>query len=592
MATSVSNRTIEDIKNRVNISDVVGQVVALKQSGENFKGLCPFHNEKTGSFVVNDNKRIFTCFGCHKSGDVIEFVKEYYKLTFVEAIEKIASEYNIPIETSASNVSYDKYYHANSLAAKFFFDSLTKKGMNKGLAYFSKREMKPETIVKFGLGYADESWDSLYNFLKSNNVEENTMLELGLIAKSKNGNYYDKFRNRVMFPIINTSRKVIGFGGRAIDPEDMPKYLNSAESAVFKKKYNLYGLNMSKEHIGKADGLIIVEGYMDAIALYQSGIKNVAATLGTALTTDQARLIRRYTKNVVLSYDSDSAGRQAALRGMEVLQNEDLKVKVLHVSDGKDPDEFVKKNGKEGFLKLVEGALPFCDYKIENAKLDFDLNDEEGKLGYLKKVTGILKNFSPVEQEIYAKKVAEELKISESALKLELQGESLIDVDSVKHNQRRENKTNTKEEVSNIERDLIRLVTRDQTYIERILEFPVMVENEPAQIIMGALMDSAFSENGLDLEDVRNNLDNHLCSIFDEIMENIPVSGSEEEIFTECVSTYKIRKLEKEEKKIITQFSLLDSDTESSHDEEVAELMVRLKDIQERIQIEKENRGQ
>lgn len=592
MAASFSHETIDNIKNNVNIVDVVGQVVPLKRAGSNYKGVCPFHNEKTPSFVVSETKQIFTCFGCGAQGDSIEFVKKYYNLDFTEAVEKIAREYNIPIKKTGRGENFDKYYEANTLAAKFFYNAFTRT-KNKGYPYMVNRGISKEVMVKFGIGYADEEWESLYNFLKSKGVEDKTMLELGLVSRGKNGKFYDRFRNRVMFPIINTSGKVIGFGGRAIDPNDNPKYLNSPESKVFKKKNNIYGLNLSRQSIGKENFFILVEGYMDTIALYQGGVKNVGATLGTALTENQAKLIKRYTKDVVLSYDADEAGRNAALRGMDILKSEGCKVRVLHVTDGKDPDEFIKKNGKQAFLDLVDNSLQFCDYKIESAKVGYNLDIEDDKLEYLKKVTAILKTFSPVEQDIYAKKVANDLKISEGALKLELKGENLIDVEQVRPKPKFEQeKEEQVEEVSYIEKDLIRLVTRDESYIDKILSFPQMLESDISQRIMGEIMECACSESGLDCDKVMERLDDRARNVFTEIMENIPVGGNEEEIFSECVSNYKIKKLEEEEKRIITQFSLLDSDTESSHDDEILKLMKKLKEIQEKIQIEKENRGQ
>ncbi|MFR7991313.1 MAG: DNA primase, partial [Anaerovoracaceae bacterium] len=372
-----SNQTIESLKNQVNIIDIVGRCVPLKRAGSNYKGVCPFHSEKTPSFVVSEQKQIFTCFGCGASGDVIEFVQRYYNLDFNEAIEKIAGEYGITLEKNAYNDRREIYYKVNKMAAGFFYRAFTERA-NKGYAYMKRRGISPAVLKKFGIGYADEQWDSLFRYLQSQGVDKKIILELGLASESR-GKCYDKFRDRVIFPIINTAGKVIGFGGRAIDGRDNPKYLNSPESRIFQKKNNLYGLNISRQSAGKAGYIILVEGYMDVIALYQSGVENVAASLGTALTENQAKLIKRYTKDVVLSYDADGAGRAAALRGIEILKSEDCKVKVLHVDDGKDPDEYIKKNGKEAFLQLVQGALPYADYKLESAKTGFDLNSDEGK---------------------------------------------------------------------------------------------------------------------------------------------------------------------------------------------------------------------
>ena len=354
--------TVEELKNQINIVDVVGRVVPLKRAGANYKGVCPFHSEKTPSFVVSEQKQIFTCFGCGASGDVIEFTKRYYNLDFAEAVEKLAKENGIEISIGGKrNSDKEKYYEINKEAARFFYRAFTEE-KNPGYSYMKKRGIDDAILKKFGIGYADDSWDSLYRYFKAKGTDEKVLLELGLISE-KNGKYYDKFRNRVIFPIINTSGKVIGFGGRAIG-EAMPKYLNSPENIIFQKKNNIYALNISKQDVGREGYGILVEGYMDVISLYQHGVRNVGASLGTALTENQARLLKRYTKKVVLSYDADAAGRNAALRGIDILSGEGIKVKVLHVTDGKDPDEFIKKNGKEAFIKLIDGALPMIDYKL------------------------------------------------------------------------------------------------------------------------------------------------------------------------------------------------------------------------------------
>ena len=287
-------------------------------------------------------------------------------MDFNEAVEKLADEYGIEIQKNSHKDDREKYYEVNREAARLFYRNLTEK-KNPGYTYMQHRGIQDSTIKKFGLGYAEDSWNNLYDYFKKKGTDEKILIELGLISK-KGDRCYDKFRNRVIFPIINTAGKVIGFGGRALDNEAMPKYLNSPENKVFQKKNNLYALNSTRQDIGKEGSAIIVEGYMDAISLYQNGVRNVTASLGTALTENQAKLINRYTKNVILSYDADAAGQKAALRGIEVLRGENCKVKVLHVTDGKDPDEYIKKNGREAFLRLTENALPYIDYKLGGGK--------------------------------------------------------------------------------------------------------------------------------------------------------------------------------------------------------------------------------
>ena len=412
---SAGNNTVDEIKSRCNIVDVIGRVVPLKRAGSNYKGRCPFHNEKTPSFVVSETKQIFTCFGCGATGDVLSFVEKYYQLDFMQAVEKLADEYGITVRRGFhKSENKEQAYQINREAAEFFFRALRERA-NPGYSYMKKRGIAPETLNKFGIGYADSQWDSLYRHLTAMGFKKEKLLELGLISQSK-GKYYDKFRGRVMFPIMNTSGKVIGFGGRIVG-EGEPKYLNSQESSVFLKKNNLYGLNITRQEIGREDQAILVEGYMDVVSLYQSGVRNVSASLGTALTENQAKLLKRYTDNVVLSYDADQAGINAALRGLDILHRENCRVKVLHVTDGKDPDEFVKKNGKLAFLKLIDQALPFADYKLSLLRKSFDLTTTEGRVDFLRQAARVLSDLSPVEQDIYIKKLAEETKISSGCYK-------------------------------------------------------------------------------------------------------------------------------------------------------------------------------
>lgn len=411
----------DELKAQLNIVDIIGREVTLKKSGSNYVGLCPFHNEKTPSFSVNEGKQFYHCFGCGKSGDVIGFVQEYYKLPFMEAVEKLATENGIKLperRSSGPRIDYDKYHGINAKAARFFYNNLGTRG-NKGLAYLKKRGLSKETITAFGLGYAPASGTALVDHLRSEGVSDDDMLKLGLANSGKNG-LYDKFRDRVMFPIINTQDKVIGFGGRAI-ADIKPKYLNSPESEIFLKKNNLFGLNLTKKEIDREGRAIIVEGYMDMISLYQNGVKNVAASLGTALTINQARLLCRYSKNIVLSYDSDSAGINAALRGIDVIIAAGGKPRVMHVTDGKDPDDFIRAHGRDAFIKLADNAMPATDYKLRLAKRGFDLSNDMDVLDYIERVVPILRELGPVELDIYARKLSEEFGISESAIMMAVQ---------------------------------------------------------------------------------------------------------------------------------------------------------------------------
>ncbi|MBQ1422536.1 MAG: DNA primase, partial [Firmicutes bacterium] len=332
MVQRTSGVTAEELKDQLNIVDVISRVVPLKRAGSNYKGICPFHNEKTPSFIVSEQKQIFTCFGCGATGDVIEFTKRYYNLDFVEACEKLGRENGIEVEfrKGTENKKRDRLLSLNRTAARYFCKVFFE-AKNPGYTYMRSRGMDDATLTKFGIGYADPEWDSLTNYMKSKGASDDELIELGLSSRSRDGRLFDKFRNRVMFPIINTSGQVIGFGGRKIDEKDEPKYLNSPENLVFRKKNNLYGLNTAKQEVGEGKPAVIVEGYMDVMGLYRYGLKNAVASLGTALTENQAKLIKRYTREVVLCYDADSAGINAALRGIDILSDQELKVRVFHV---------------------------------------------------------------------------------------------------------------------------------------------------------------------------------------------------------------------------------------------------------------------
>lgn len=575
MSFSFSKEAIEDLKSRIDIVDVIGRQVQLKRAGANYKGLCPFHNEKTPSFIVSPQKQIFTCFGgCGASGDVVSFVMRYYNLEFNEAVEKLAKEYGIDIVKSQHrNDDREKYYEINREAARFFYRNMTE-GPNRGYSYMRRRGIEDRTIKKFGLGYAPDSWDSLYGYFKEKGTDEKLLLELGLLSQ-KDGRYFDKFRDRVIFPIINTAGKVIGFGGRALDDKAMPKYLNSPENRVFQKKNNLYALNSTKQDIGKAGTAIIVEGYMDAISLYQNGVRNVAASLGTALTDNQAKLINRYTKNVVLSYDADAAGQKAALRGIEVLRNEGCKVKVLHVTDGKDPDEYIKKNGRDAFDKLVEKAIPYTDYKIEAAKRDIDLGTEEGKIDFIRRITPILSDLTPVEADIYIKKAARDTGISEKAIKMEIPVNNKREQSSGAVRQEKQGTNGIS--VSNIEASVLKCLFIDPQLSEALLPYMDMFESELSR----RAVNIAFEEYGLkgdfDKRTIMDRLDPDESMALQESIDKVQIKGNEKEVLTRCIHRWEYGRLEKEEKKIIDMLTLADADKNEPAARDLAEKLMRIR---------------
>lgn len=410
---------IEKIKEQNDIVDIISENVRLKKSGRNYTGLCPFHNDKSPSFSVSSDKQIYKCFSCGEAGNVITFVMKYKKLTFLEAAKYLADKASIPLEIAGQENNKvlrkkELLYKVNVDAARYYFASLQK--IKTAKEYFLKRGIKEETIKRFGLGYAQDSWKGIINYLRTKGYKNDLLLEAGLISKNeKTGNVYDRFRNRVMFPVFDVKGKVIGFGGRVLD-DSKPKYLNSPETMIFQKGVNLYGLNFAVKNGLQEDYIIIVEGYMDLIALHQSGITNVVASLGTALTVNQARLLKRYVSKVIISYDADLAGQTATLRGLEILRNAGFDVKVLTVPEGKDPDEFVRNNGKEAFLRLAKDSLPLIEYRIKKVSEGINLKDGNELVKYGEKFADILVELNPVEKDVYIKKISEETSIKEQAL--------------------------------------------------------------------------------------------------------------------------------------------------------------------------------
>lgn len=412
----ISEEVIQKIKDLNDIVDVVSEKVKLRKAGHNYLGLCPFHSEKTPSFSVSQEKQIYKCFGCGESGNVITFVMKTRNLPFIEAIRFLGDKVNISVDSNddkhrESLNKNNKLFKINVEAARYFFSNLRyDKTANN---YFKARGIAENIIRSFGLGYAKNNWNGLLYYMKKKGYSELDLIEAGLIIQ-KNNSFYDRFRNRVMFPVFDYRGRVIGFGGRVLD-DSKPKYLNSPETALFKKGINLYGLNFAiKTNINRT--FIIVEGYMDCISLHQYGIKNAVASLGTALTKNQAKLLKRYADKVIISYDADAAGQMATLRGLKILKEVGLEVSIIKVPEGKDPDEFVKNNGREAFMRLIDNALPIVDYRLNEAFDRVNLKDNESVIKYIREVSDIIEDLDPVEKDVYIKMVSEKTDISEQAI--------------------------------------------------------------------------------------------------------------------------------------------------------------------------------
>ena len=417
---------LDELTARNPIEDVVGQYVSLKRSGSNLFGLCPFHGEKTASFSVAPDKGIYYCFGCHKGGSVINFQMEIEGLSYPDAVRALAKRAGMEVPEDEQYQSryrqQERLWALHKEAARFFHSQLYAPVGAQALEYAYGRGMPKAVLTRFGIGYAPDSWSALVDTLRKKGYSDQELRDSGLVTVSKkNGNLFDRFRDRLMFPIIDVRGNVIGFGGRIMNDKDKnaAKYLNSPETLIFNKRKNLFALNLAKK--SKLGYLILVEGYMDAIALHQYGFDCAVASLGTALTEDGAALLSKYTEEVVLIYDGDTAGQNATKRAIPILEKAGLQVKVLQMRDAKDPDEFLKKFGADRFKLLLEESSNRVEYQLKAILKKYDIRDDDQKVKYLQESAELICTLSSsVQREVYAGRVAEVAKISMDAMKLEV----------------------------------------------------------------------------------------------------------------------------------------------------------------------------
>lgn len=422
---AIPEQFIDELVSRTDMVDLVGNYVRLNKKGNNYWGLCPFHSEKTASFSVSPDKQICYCFGCHKGGGAINFVMEMENMSFVEAVRHLAQRAGMTVPESDYDTGRKEkrelLLEINKQAARYFHSQLYSPVGAAGLEYLRSRGLSQATLTNFGLGFAPDSWDGLLNHLAQQGYDKKTVLEAGLAVSNDKGRIYDRFRNRVMFPIIDVRGSVIGFGGRVMD-DSKPKYLNSPEGLVYNKSRNLFALNISKKT--KAGRIILTEGYMDTIALHQAGFDCAVASLGTALTADHAQLLARYTKEAVIAYDGDGAGVAAAQRAIPLLEKAGLKVKVLRMRGAKDPDEFIKAYGRDAFAKLLDESENHIEYRLRQIQSRFDLTDDGQRVEFIREVTGLLASLpNAVEREVYGGRAAQAAGISAEALSQEVKKE-------------------------------------------------------------------------------------------------------------------------------------------------------------------------
>ncbi len=418
-----SDELIDEIRSKNDIVDIISQYVILKRSGRNFFGLCPFHKEKSPSFSVSPDKQIFHCFGCGVGGNVFHFVEKIENLSFIETLEMLADRVGINLPTINNNVDdkliklKSRVYDINETTAKFYHENLYKPTSKEAQNYIKKRKLDNKTLKNFLIGYSG-TFNELYIHLKEKGFSDEEILASSLVNRNENGKFIDRFRKRLMFPIQDTRNRVIAFGGRVLD-DSKPKYINSPENIVYSKGKHLFGLNVAKrEQIKK---IIIVEGYMDAISLHQRGITNVVASLGTAMTESQGRLLRKSSEQVIIGYDADGAGQAATVRGLEILQNLGCDIRILQIEGAKDPDEFVTKYGPERFLKYVDNAISLVEYKVKVLKQNLNIDNTNDKIKFLKEIAKELsKVANNIEREVYVDKISLEYKISKEAIYSEI----------------------------------------------------------------------------------------------------------------------------------------------------------------------------
>ena len=421
----LSEDFLSEIRMRCDIESLISSYVTLKRRGNNFVGLCPFHNEKTGSFTVYPQTASFYCFGCGAGGDAITFVSKIENLSYIDAVKNLADRAGLAMPEDGYDDSMQKLrikvLEANREAAKFFNATLNSQEGKKGLQYLLSRQLDKKTITKFGLGFAPDKWTGLYDRLKSMGFSDTVMLQANLIVKRKSDNgYYDRFRNRVMFPIIDLRGNVIAFGGRKLpDDDSTAKYINTSDTPVYKKSNNVFALNFAKN--SKRDGLILCEGYMDVIAMHQAGVDNAVAACGTSFTHQQARLLSRYNDKITVMLDADSAGEKATNKAIEILSPIFSNINVLRLPDAKDPDEYIKKFGPEKFNALLDGASNDIEYKLFSIKNKFNISTDNGKWQYLKECVKALALIDDrIARQLYAGKIADECGIATDALLREI----------------------------------------------------------------------------------------------------------------------------------------------------------------------------
>jgi len=606
MTLYINDETIEKVREASDIVDVISEYVPLKRSGSNFVGLCPFHHEKTPSFTVSHTKDFFHCFGCGEGGDVIAFIMKRENLSFPEAVKFLADRAGITIEErKPKDNKYleerNKGYEINKVAARFFYNNLIK---NKtALEYLYKRKINNKVIRQFGLGYALDNWNALYNYLKSQGFKDEEILKVGLIRKrSNNDGYYDVFRNRIIFPIIDIRGRVIGFGGRVLD-DSMPKYLNSQETYIFSKGNNLFGLNLVNK-LSDRKKIIIVEGYMDVISLFNHGINYAVASLGTALTEQQGKLLKRYGQNIYICYDTDNAGIKATLKAIEILRKLDIEPKIVILDGYKDPDDFLKENSTEDFERKLNTAYNHVDYKVFIYKNKFNINQTEGKIGFTKEIAKVIRGLkSPIEKDVYIDKISKEMNISREAIEKEVFGNNNKVVTNKKPIERKNiSPVKVSLPTANIraEVDLLRLMVFNKEYYDKIMQelsldyYENLECREILKIISDLYIEDEILNEDMLYERVKG-MPNLNMTLVDEIIKK-PINFLPEtvdQMIKDLVTTLKTNRLENERNRIKKKIEEMEKNQNRSplQEKEFIQLCMELTNLNKELNLIRHEEG-
>ncbi|MFA5118345.1 MAG: DNA primase [Candidatus Omnitrophota bacterium] len=559
MAGHIPETVLDTILSRTDIVELIGSSIPLKRAGRNFKGICPFHHEKTPSFVVSVDKQIYHCFGCGAGGNAFNFLVQYERLEFLEAVEILAQKAGIvlpekqkqdPLHASLNA----QLYKINGLALAFYEKNLEASSGKKAKEYLLKRGITDESLKAFKVGLALDSWDALLSHLRSHGISLSLMEKAGLILPRQSGSgYYDRFRNRVIVPIFDIKDNVIAFGARLLPgtenklkEDDSPKYMNSPETPLYVKGRNLYGLSLSREAIRKQDCAVVVEGYLDFMMPYQHGVRNIVASLGTALTDEQVRLIKRYTRNIVMVYDGDLAGEMATLRSLDLLIEEDMHVKVVSLPQGYDPDSFVRKFGAPDFQSKITDAENIFDYKMRMLKSRYPRTEVESKARISAEMLATIhKCKNEIVKSEYIKKLSQELDVLEESLLLELR--KIKEERPVSGGQAAGSRSQKTQPLPPTEKLLIQLLLEETTLIERVRDCIEIedFQNEHAASIMGLLFSLTLDGKTIEPKSLVNQLKDEeitrlVCesSCMPEVLQQ-----DKEKVVNDCIQRLKMKRL-------------------------------------------------